>query len=249
MFYYLDHQHTPIGPHSREELLGMLHAGQLQPGTLVAEDGGAEWLPLQRLCGQNLCTTPCPYCGGELQPQMHAGAVQLPLVCPYCKEQVRPEVPDSTYYHILFALQHPFSFKGRAARREFWGMVLLSMFLVPAIHALAVGVVVCLYSGGVPPDSAATIMLLGFFLVWCIILWGFAALSVRRLRDAALPTRLVWGLAGFPLSLLMMISSIAWWERNFWDECMKEAFPLFFSIGMLSTMIIIVSAFLPSKNR
>lgn len=248
MFYYLDQQQNPIGPHSREELLDLLQRGTLRPDTLVAEDGGAEWLPLQQLCTQNLRTTPCPYCGGELQPQMTDGTVQLPLLCPHCRRQLRPEVQNSTYYHTLFALQHPFSFKGRAMRREFWGMVLLAMFLVPAIHMAAVGVSF-FYVDGEVPVHAANVIMAGLFVVWCVMLWVFAALSVRRLRDAALPTGLAWGLAGFPLSMLMTLAAFWGWERHPLENFMQEAAFLFLMAGMLSTFVIFVCAFFPTRNR
>jgi len=53
-YYYLDEDKEPVGPHTKEELIDLFSAQKILKNTLVAEEGGSEWIEfINLLNGKN----------------------------------------------------------------------------------------------------------------------------------------------------------------------------------------------------
>lgn len=200
MYYYLDSEHKPCGPHSREQLLHMLQNNTLTPDTLVAADGGAAWVPLQHLQEQHNTTATCPYCNNAIPMGAEHNDTQPPLYCPHCNKQLHPAAPNSMLCNMGYGCKHLFRFKGRATRMEFWSMLLLSLFLIPALHIAGGFFFLWTVEHGY---ESLPLAIIGFLGMWVLQLLIFAALCTRRMRDAGFSPKIVWGLGLFPLCILL----------------------------------------------
>ena len=249
MFYYLNSRSEPCGPHRKEELFYMLKTGKLAASTLVAKDGGEAWEPLQQLYTQHRLTTRCPRCGADTAPAIAANAqVQPPLYCEHCHEQLRAAVPGNVLSNIAFALQHLFRFKGCATRAEFWSMLLLYIFLVPALLAGTIYLTIQYYG------AAAGVV--NSIIIFCCCVWGalliiLAALCARRMRDAGFSTSMVWWLLLYPMSPLCTYLSFTLYPHynHPVHRALMSLSPFCLIMASFITLVILARALYPTHNR
>lgn len=227
----------------------MLKTGKLPACTLVAKDGGQAWVPLAQLYTQHRLTTRCPRCGAETAPAIAANAqAQPPLYCEHCHEQLRAAVPGNVLSNIAFALQHLFRFKGCATRAEFWSMLLLYIFLVPALLAGTIYLLLQ-YCGAAAGVLNAIVILC--CSVWGIVLLVMMALCARRLRDAGFSTSMVWWLLLYPMSPLCTYLSFTLYPHYNHPVHRVLMFMSPFCLIMASfiTLVILARALYPTHNR
>ena len=227
----------------------MLKTGKLAACTLVAKDGGQAWVPLAQLYAQHRLTTRCPRCGAETVPAIAANAqVQPPLYCEHCHEQLRAAVPGNVLSNIAFALQHLFRFNGCATRAEFWSMLLLYIFLVPALLAGTIYLLLQ-YCGAAAGVLNAIVILC--CSVWGIVLLVLMALCARRLRDAGFSASLAWWLLLYPLSPLCSYLSFTLYPHYNHPVHRVLMFMSPFCLIMASfiTLLILARALYPTHNR
>ncbi|MBE6434578.1 MAG: DUF805 domain-containing protein [Akkermansiaceae bacterium] len=249
MFYYLNSRSEPCGPHRKEELFYMLKTGKLAACTLVAKDGGEAWEPLQQLYTQHRLTTRCPRCGADTAPAIAANAqVQPPLYCEHCHEQLRAAVPGNVLSNIAFALQHLFRFKGCATRAEFWSMLLLYIFLVPALLAGTIYLTIQYYG------AAAGVV--NSIITFCCCVWGalliiLAALCARRMRDAGFNASMAWWLLLYPMSPLCTYLSFTLYPHYHHPvhRALMSLSPFCLIMASFITLVILVRALYPTHNR
>lgn len=230
-YFYLDNTHSkPKGPHSLQELSGMLLRGKLQPTTEVAAGGDERWLPLGTLLMQapvpaELPQVPglaetgnCPKCGRQLSCEEGA----LPVNCPSCGYRLRA-AQDTMWQHIQMALSRPFTWRGRSTRKEFWSTLLLYLLLsIPASIVALVLFSICtaitlqehndkldvatwLSAESMLPAWIAVAVLTALFLYFSLV---FLSLTIRRLHDI--------GCSGRWVALSMLVSAI--WQYFYYSR-------------------------------
>ena len=225
----------------------MLCTGKLHPDTWVAQDGGEAWVPLQQLAEQYRGTVTCPRCGRVSAPPLGQSPAAAEAYCPDCGEQLRPLVPGSVLSNMGFGCRHLLRFTGRATRREFWSMVLLSIFVIPVLH------VVCLNAMHLTVGDEIDFLpmfIMGVCCIWALALTAFAALSARRLRDTGHNPSLAWGLGFFPLSLLVFtVTESAAFRMSSISLFTNLLAPMCFSFGGVFIMILLALGLKGSKIK
>ena len=227
----------------------MLKTGKLPACTLVAKDGGEAWEPLAQLYTQHRLTTRCPCCGADTAPAISSGAqAQPPLYCEHCHEQLRAAVPGNVLSNIAFALQHLFRFKGCATRTEFWSMLLLYVFLVPALLAGTIYLLLQ-YCGAAAGVLNAIVILC--CSVWGIVLLVLMALCARRLRDAGFSASLAWWLLLYPMSPLCTYLSFTLYPHynHPVHRALMSLSPFCLIMAIFITLVILARALYPTHNR
>ncbi len=226
----------------------MLQTGKLAACTLVAKDGGEAWVPLAQLYTQHRLTTRCPRCGGYTTPAINAGAQpHPPLYCEHCHEQLRAAVPGNVLSNIAFAWQHLFLFKGCATRAEFWSMLLLYIFLVPALLAGTIYLTIQYYG------AAAGVV--NSIIIFCCCVWGallivLAALCARRMRDAGFGAGIVWWLLLYPMSPLCTYLSFTLYPyyNHPVHRILMFLSPFCLIMASFITLVILVRALYPTRT-
>lgn len=227
----------------------MLKTGKLPACTLVAKDGGEAWEPLQQLYTQHRLTTRCPRCGGYTAPAISPNAQpQPPLYCEHCHEQLRAAVPGNVFSNVAFAWQHLFRFNGCATRAEFWSMLLLYIFLVPALLAGTIYLLLQYCGAAAGVLNAIVILCCN---VWGIVLLVLMALCARRLRDAGFSASLAWWLLLYPLSPLCSYLSFTLYPHYHHPVHRVLMFmsPFCLIMAMFITLVILARALYPTHNR
>ncbi len=79
-FYFLDSANQPQGPVPQQQLYQMLQSGHLHPGSLIAAEGAADWVPLQSILQ---APTPVPQQASVHRPQQTRPMPQQKAVNPY----------------------------------------------------------------------------------------------------------------------------------------------------------------------
>ncbi|MBR4255125.1 MAG: DUF805 domain-containing protein [Lentisphaeria bacterium] len=131
----------------------------------------------------------CPNCGSQLDPETS--------VCPICLKEAEQKLSSpktcssqSSTYHL--PSKNPFSFYGRAKRKEFWSyligyVVLFNILLVLLSVAIS----------HAEDESTAAVFEGAFVVIVLILLIPLLAVSVRRLHDL--------GMSGFWLMYLNVL--------------------------------------------
>ncbi len=141
-YYYLNAQCVPQGPHTLDELAGMMAGGRVNPTTLVACKGAAGWEPLGSVLSRENIATPdivytpgkvgnCPTCRRELSNDMQE--VQLPARCPGCSRALRTE-KGGIRANFRLALCNYARFSGRATRAEYWSFQLINFVVAMVLY-------------------------------------------------------------------------------------------------------------------
>lgn len=246
MFYYLNKAQTPCGPHREEELFTMLRKGKLAPDTLVAEDGGDAWYTLAQKYEQHRYTTPCPNCNNNVVPEAGTKPLLLPLYCPHCGDQLRPVCPQNFFSNIAFTLRHAFRFSGRATRREFWSAVLGSILAIPVAMGIILSILDFYIDEGVQVINCILAVVFCAGISFCV---GMTALCTRRLRDGGMNIKLMWGLLGYPLYIILMfVSANPYFNVRESFYFLQSIATFLFFLSFVFTMIIAVLALAESKH-
>lgn len=194
-YYYLDVKRKVQGPHSLEELAGMLRAGVLTASTEVAAPGDARWVPLgslvtpSRVEAAQLPPVPgvsgapgkCPSCAAELKPEKG----ELPILCARCGRVLR-SVKGGFWGNLLLPFCQYARFSGRATRAEYWVFVITFGLLWAALF---LGGMVAMIAGATLPGQNETLIMggsiaiLAFAVTYLVMLLPSMALQVRRLHD------------------------------------------------------------------
>ncbi len=146
-YYYLNSRNQPQGPHSLDELAGLMASGRVNPTTLVACKGAATWEPLGTVLSRENIEAPaisltpgqigcCPTCGRDLAAEAEEG--KLPARCSFCGRHLRPAKPG-IWANYMLALRNYFKFSGRATRAEYWCFQLINCLI---LFILYIGLVV-----------------------------------------------------------------------------------------------------------
>lgn len=243
-YFYLDRKHnTPKGPHPLAELSDKLLRGELYPTTEVAKEGDKRWQALGKVLMTHAGTIPpsalahtplnlppvpgaaatsyarptqppgpCPYCKEELSCESN----MLPETCPGCGRLLRPAA-DTLWQNMKFAMRRPFTYRGRATRKEFWSFWLLYLIVsVPLSIGAVITASVCTglsiysapeYSPSIEELLSSPIMIPAWVitaLLAAVLLWfsiTILALAIRRIHDI---NRSAWWVA------LAATLSLAW---------------------------------------
>ncbi len=226
----------------------MLKTGKLAPDTLVAEDGGAAWMTLRQLYEQHRHTAPCPHCNRGVAPEAGTTPPLMPLICPHCSTQLRPVCPQNFFSNIAFTLKNIFRFRGRATRREFWSAVLGCILGIPMVLCIVHLFVALCIEGGVQVQILIGISVLAICAILAMVI-HMAAISTRRLRDAGMSLKPVWGLLGYPLSIaLTFVADDLYSHADHSLAFLHSIACCLCFISFVCTMIIGVLALAPSKH-
>ncbi len=208
-YYYLGADRiAPKGPHTPEELGGMLLRGELLPTTEVAAEGDAQWQPLGKLLMSDTIKSPLPTQAAHTLPATEASTGgDLPPVPGFTAGTIvslPPALPPATatpgmWSCVRLSISRTFCWRGRARRAEFWYSWL---FYLLVTFVLVMSCIFCLsvaIAGGalhIEPEelSLSTLLhteaLLPFWVASaCYILWtlwmsvAFLTLTARRLHD------------------------------------------------------------------
>ncbi len=207
-YYYLNAQNVPQGPHGLAELAGMMASGRVNPTTLIACRGGANWEPLGSVLSRENVETPevvlcegqvgnCPTCQRSLEQDVEGG--QLPTRCPNCGRAFRPGQPG-IWANFRLALSNYAKFSGRATRAEYWSFQLVNFLIVMGIYMVMVFVAIGAAVQGAATANLEEGALFGadpgtafgiFMIVWMLVLFGWffytiipnLSVTVRRLHD------------------------------------------------------------------
>ena len=223
-YYYLDVKRKVHGPHTQEELAGMLKAGTLEADTEVASPGDKRWVRLgslvkpEQVVAVALPPVPvpvgapgkCPSCEAELS--VREGG--LPAECPACGRVLRP-AKGGFWANAFFPIRQYAVLSGRATRAEYWTFVLVWGVLEWAL--LLAGLITCMV-GAFAPESHAHLLYVGGAMAGTAVVLMLALLiptisvQVRRLHDAGWNG---WWMGGY---LLCQWGYMAAYYFCCWDE-------------------------------
>ena len=196
MYYYLNAEKKPTGPHSLAELGTMMQQGELTPATLVAAVGDSSWQPLGNVlmagsvaaAGQmppvpgsvpQQGTVACPACTQE----METSAAGMPEHCPHCAAVLHAQ-QGSLWANFRLAFSRYATFRGRATRKEYWGFVL---FYALIFFGLLMGCIITmcyLAAAGACGWGTALSSIGGLYAALVLVfLMPMLGAQVRRLHD------------------------------------------------------------------
>ena len=192
MYYYLNNDKKPTGPHSLAELSSLMQQGAISPATLVARVGGESWQPLGNVLmkasetGEDLPPVPgirgevaCPYCGQEFTTERKG----LPELCPHCGTELHAQ-SGGLWRNFALALKRCLVFRGRSTRKEYWSTML---FYVLSCLVLVIGLIFTLGACVVNGTMGLSTAILTGFSVYVALTVFYAVLGfsvqVRRLHD------------------------------------------------------------------
>ena len=192
MYYYLNTDKKPTGPHSLAELGELMQQGIITPATLVAPVGGESWQPLGTVlmkaseAGENLPPVPgiqgevaCPYCGQEFTAKRSG----LPEQCPHCGTTLHAQ-NRGLWSNFCLALRRILQIRGRSTRKEYWGALFCYLLLVLAlVIGLLVGLSFCVTSGTMELSTAIKAGFAGYLVIMPFSGVLFLTVQVRRLHD------------------------------------------------------------------
>ncbi len=210
VYYYLNESKEPQGPHTLDELRALLAVGKLQPDTLAAHRGAANWVTLAELLAPSaepveLPAFPAAPSAGKCPACTHgltAPDGKLPERCPSCGYRLRALNIHDLWQNFVLALRKSFVLRGRAPRIEYWSFVLFSTLITTVlITIMQVALVAMLPTEAVTalespetaneldalPSTAMTAMLVMggvYFLVNLAVMVPQLTVTVRRMHDA-----------------------------------------------------------------
>lgn len=209
-YYYLSPERKPCGPHSLDELCGMVKNGQIAPAVLVAREGDTAWRALYEVAAEQgvdmkleFNAGTCPTCEQALT-LLPDGT--LPLICPSCGRAFRPVAgrEDNLWYNFTLALRQYIKFSGRATRQEYWSYILFSSLasFVPFMLMVLVGGALAAIAAAQGEESVAghMVVMAAYVLNYIISLFFLLptyAVLVRRLHDVGWSGKWVLGVIVF----------------------------------------------------
>lgn len=240
MYYYLNTDKKPTGPHSLAELGELMQQGIITPATLVAPVGGESWQPLGTVlmkaseAGEDLPPVPgiqgevaCPYCGQEFTAK-HSG---LPEQCPHCGTTLHAQ-NRGLWSNFCLALRRIPQIRGRSTRKEYWGTLLCYLLLVLAlVIGLLIGLSFCVTSGTMELSTAIKAGFAGYIVIALFSYVLGCTVQVRRLHDVGWSG---WWVAlslalGIGLGFLADTYTDAWklvnlpvWKYDMNTPCVRE---------------------------
>ena len=192
MYYYLNSEKTPTGPHSLAELGELLQQGTITPATLVALVGGESWQPLGTVLmeasesGADLPPVPgikgevaCPYCGQEFTTERKG----LPEQCPHCGAELHAQ-SGGLWRNFALAVKRCLVFRGRSTRKEYWSTMLICFVLYMLLAMSLIITLVTLEVGDHIEHGTAIWVGAGAYVFICLSsILLFLGVQVRRLHD------------------------------------------------------------------
>lgn len=136
LYYYLDTERRPQGPHSQEELMKLLMSGKISAATEIAAKGSETWSPLGVIfseCAQPQQEAPAPAVREEPSafvghcPTCHKALTceedTLPPTCPHCCADLG-RADAGIFTHFFRGFCRGAQLKGRDTRAAYWSFAL-----------------------------------------------------------------------------------------------------------------------------